>query len=233
MAVTNQLYDQTAFLFASYAVNLSALKAKLLNASAAYTHGHVTVDQVDNGSHATVTISIASPGVVTDTAHGLSAGAPVVFLTSGALPTGLTAGTWYYVLSTTTNTYQLAATPGGAAINTSGSQSGTHTRYASGSYEVYGNAWPVGGPTLSSVAVAQFNSGDGNNDAAQLTASNVDVVASGGSIGPAYAAVLYDSSTMKVLAFISFGQAQSAGDTTDFKIVWNTAGIINWTYPAG
>lgn len=233
MAVTNQLYDQTAFLFASFAVNLSALKAKLLNASAAYTHGNTTVDQVDGGSHATVSMTIASPCVVTDSAHGLAANAPVAFLTTGALPTGLTAGTWYYVLSPTTNSYEISATPGGAAINTSGSQSGSVTRYASGSYEVYGNAWPVGGPTLSSVAVVQFNSGDGNNDSAQLTATAVDVVASGGSIGPGYAAVIYDSSTMKVLAFIAFGQAQSAGDTTDFKIVWNSAGIINWTYPAG
>lgn len=233
MAVTSQFYDQTAYLFASSLVNPSTLKAKLLNASAAYTHGNTTVDQVDNGSHATVTMTIASPCVVTDTAHGLSANAPVVFLTTGAMPTGLTAGTWYYVLSPTTNAYNVSATPGGAAINTSGSQSGTITRYASGSYEVYGNGWPVGGPTLGSVAVTQFNSGDGNNDFAQLTASTVDVTASGGSIGPAYAAVIYDASTMKVLAFIAFGEAQSAGDTTDFKIVWNTAGIINWIYPSG
>lgn len=77
-----------------------------------------------------VTITIASPGVITDTAHGLLADAPVKFSTTGALPTGLTAGTTYYVLAAglTTNSYSVAATPGGTAIVTTGTQSGTHTR---------------------------------------------------------------------------------------------------------
>jgi microcystin-dependent protein len=79
---------------------------------------------------ATVTITIASPGVVTWTAHGRVAGDPVLFRnTGGALPTGIIAGTVYYVSATglTTNTFQIAAAPGGASINTSGSQSGTQT----------------------------------------------------------------------------------------------------------
>lgn len=75
------------------------------------------------------TISIASPGVVTETAHGRKANDPVRFDTTGALPTGLSADTIYYVVgsSITTDTYQVSATAGGTAINTSGSQSGTHT----------------------------------------------------------------------------------------------------------
>lgn len=78
---------------------------------------------------ATVTVTIASPAVVTWTGHGLAAGAAVVFTTSGALPTGITAGTTYYVISTglATDTFRISATPGGSAVNTSGSQSGTHT----------------------------------------------------------------------------------------------------------
>lgn len=75
----------------------------------------------------TVTITIASPGVVTWTGHNFLATSPIVFTTTGALPTGLTAGTTYYVVSPAANTFQVAATPGGAAINTSGSQSGVHT----------------------------------------------------------------------------------------------------------
>jgi hypothetical protein len=75
----------------------------------------------------TVTITIASPGVVTWSAHGFVAGQPIVFTTSGALPTGLTAGTIYYVVSPLTNTFGVATTPIGAAINTTGSQSGVHT----------------------------------------------------------------------------------------------------------
>lgn len=78
---------------------------------------------------ATVTMTIASPGVITWTSHGLSANDPVRFTTTGALPTGFVANTTYFVVgaSITTNTFQLSATAGGAAINTSGTQSGVHT----------------------------------------------------------------------------------------------------------
>ena len=81
---------------------------------------------------ATITMTIATPGVVTWTSHGFSADQAVSFSTTGALPTGVTAGTIYYVISTglTANTFRFSATVGGAAINTSGTQSGTHTGYA-------------------------------------------------------------------------------------------------------
>lgn len=77
---------------------------------------------------ATATITIASPGVVTWTAHGLAVGDAVSFATTGALPTGLVAGTTYYVKTAPdANTLTLAATAGGTAIVTTGSQSGVHT----------------------------------------------------------------------------------------------------------
>lgn len=78
---------------------------------------------------ATVTISNASPGVVTHAAHGMSALDPVAFATTGALPAGLVAGTTYFVVASglTSGTYSVSATPGGAAINTSSAGSGTHT----------------------------------------------------------------------------------------------------------
>ncbi len=74
-----------------------------------------------------VTITIASPGVVTWNNHPFVNGDSLAFATTGALPTGLVAGTRYYVVNKTTNTFQVSATRGGAAINTSGSQSGVHT----------------------------------------------------------------------------------------------------------
>lgn len=83
----------------------------------------------------TVTITVASPGVVSWSAHGLSNGWPVQFSTTGALPTGLTAGTTYYVVSAAANNFQVAAAPGGTAINTSGTQSGTQTAI----FAPYGN----------------------------------------------------------------------------------------------
>lgn len=95
---------------------------------------------------ATVTITIASPGVVTWTAHGLAEGTPVTFNTTGALPTGLAADTQYYVTNPTTNTFQVAATRLGAAINTSGSQSGVH-KAAGGVNSTYWNWWRAGSVT--------------------------------------------------------------------------------------
>jgi hypothetical protein len=79
---------------------------------------------------ATVTISNAEPAVVTWEGHGLPNGTPVVFTTTGALPTGLTAGTTYYVVGASTDTFNVASTPGGSAIDTSSAGSGTHTATA-------------------------------------------------------------------------------------------------------
>ena len=91
---------------------------------------------------AAVTISIANPGVISWNAHGLAANAPVSFATTGALPTGLAAGVTYYVANPAANTFQLATAPNGAAITTSGTQSGTHT--GSVAYDL-GSAVSAGG----------------------------------------------------------------------------------------
>ncbi len=84
----------------------------------------------DIDTPAAITITINSPGVVNWTAHGLADGREVILQTTGSLPTGLTAGATYYVRNAETNSFQLSATPGGAPIDTSGSQSGTHTATA-------------------------------------------------------------------------------------------------------
>lgn len=75
------------------------------------------------------TITIASPAVITLNSHGLTLNDTVQFTTTGALPTGISASTTYYVISAglTTNAFEISATLGGTAINTSGTQSGTHT----------------------------------------------------------------------------------------------------------
>ena len=75
----------------------------------------------------TVTITIASPGVFTVPTTALPSGTSLVLTTTGALPTGLTAGVTYYVLNPSGLTFQLSTSPNGTAINTTGTQSGTHT----------------------------------------------------------------------------------------------------------
>jgi hypothetical protein len=72
------------------------------------------------------TITIASPATITAAGHGLTNGKRVQFTTSGALPTGILANTTYFVINAATDTFNLSATQGGAAIGTSGGQSGSH-----------------------------------------------------------------------------------------------------------
>jgi hypothetical protein len=89
-----------------------------------------------NTTLGTFTVTIASPGVFTKTTHGLTAGTAIYFTTTGALPTGLTANTAYYVISAglTADNFQVSTTAGGSAVNTSGSQSGTHSVYKHSGY---------------------------------------------------------------------------------------------------
>jgi len=72
------------------------------------------------------TVTIASPAVVTYTGIALPEGTALVLETTGALPTGLTVGVVYYAVNVSGNTFNLSATPGGAAITTTGVQAGTH-----------------------------------------------------------------------------------------------------------
>lgn len=79
----------------------------------------------------TFTITLASPGVATLSGHGLATGDSVYLTTTGALPTGLAANTRYWVTVVDANTFKLATSLANALastnINTSVSQSGTHT----------------------------------------------------------------------------------------------------------
>ena len=74
----------------------------------------------------TVTLTIASPCVIT-LSNVFAEGTAIKLATTGALPTGLTAGTTYYLLNVNGVTANLSATLAGTAINTSGTQSGTQS----------------------------------------------------------------------------------------------------------
>lgn len=94
----------------------------------------VNVTVPNQTSVGTATITIASPAVITKSTHGLTLGTAVYFTTTGALPTGLLPDTIYYVTNPTTNDFNLSTTYAnaiaGTKINTSGSQSGTHTLFS-------------------------------------------------------------------------------------------------------
>lgn len=98
-----------------------------------------------NISVGTATMTIASPVVVTRANHGFVTGAPVFFTTTGALPTGVVSSTAYYVILVNANTFRLATSYdnaiAGTAMNTSGSQSGTHTLW-----KITNGKWKLTGP---------------------------------------------------------------------------------------
>lgn len=84
-------------------------------------------DFYDQRAYRIVTVTIASPGVFTRKEHGLEDGDRIILSTSASLPTGLSANTWYYVVNSDEDeTFQVSSTKDGTAINTSGTQSGTH-----------------------------------------------------------------------------------------------------------
>lgn len=110
-----------------------------------------TIYEAAIGSRATVTISNAAPGVVTDVAHGMIADTPIVFTTTSGLPNPLVAGTTYYVKTPLTDSYNVAATAGGAAINTTTAGAGVHTRGLASNYNkppmINTTAWLEVSPT--------------------------------------------------------------------------------------
>ena len=62
-------------------------------------------------------------------ANTFSAGQEITFSTTGTLPTGIVAGTGYFILATglSSSSFEISTTVGGSPVNTSGTQSGTQT----------------------------------------------------------------------------------------------------------
>ncbi len=140
---TNGYYQPNSATNASYLCNVTGagtgFSGNFLNFAAtssidivrfALTGGDRIVDSKNAGT--AVNISIASPGVITLAAHGLSNGDLVQLNTTGSLPTGLVNCGIYYVTGKTTNDFRLSETPGGTNVNTSGAQSGIHSMGVNG-----------------------------------------------------------------------------------------------------
>ena len=122
----------------------------------------------------TVTLTVESPCVVTSTNHGLRDGTRLVFSTTGALPTGITAGTTYYTRYVAANTFHLYDTEAHAKdtasttgrINTSGTQSGTHiakSKLMIDYFAQYPGRWGAAGSERCYDGLASFQAGRVNN----------------------------------------------------------------------
>lgn len=94
-----------------------------------------------------------------------------------------------------------------------------------GAYEVDGGGWTTGGETLAGVAVTTVTTND-----AKLDADDVDVTATGDDIGPADAAVIYDATSGKPLAYVDFGASITAVEGASFLVAWDDDGIFTLSY---
>src|SRR5574340_1095524 len=90
--------------------------------------------------------TLATQGKVNWTAHGLAENTIVYFIGSGVLPTGITAGTTYYVRNPGTNNFEISTTSGGSSIALSGSPTGNARCSTQGAWSIYDN---VGGSGIS------------------------------------------------------------------------------------
>lgn len=75
----------------------------------------------------TCTVSVGTPCVVTKSSHGLSEDQEICFTTTGTLPNEVIQGRSYYVKYINTSTFNIMVVPGGSAMDTTGTSSGTHT----------------------------------------------------------------------------------------------------------
>jgi hypothetical protein len=103
----------------------------------------------------------------------------------------------------------------------------THTTLAAtgGTEVANANGYTTGGATLANVAVTTVTTNDAKFDADDVTWS-----ASGGAITASFAIIYNDTDADDPpVAFIDFDGSESAGDGTDFKIIWNADGIVTFT----
>jgi hypothetical protein len=105
------------------------------------------------------------------------------------------------------------------ATNTTLASITTKTEVASG------NGYTTGGVALTGVAVTTVTTND-----AKFDANDASWTASGGAITASYA-ILYNDTDANdpPVAFIDFDGSESAGDGTDFKVIWNANGIFTFT----
>lgn len=98
----------------------------------------------------------------------------------------------------------------------------TKTEVASGS------GYTTGGQALTGVAFSTVGT-----NGAMFDANDLSWTASGGDLTASYGILFCDTDADDPpLLFIDFGGSKTAGDSTDFKLLWNADGIYRWTYPA-
>jgi microcystin-dependent protein len=142
--------------------------------------------KVLNPNLGSVTLTIASPCVLTYSGTAFNTGDAVYLTTTGALPTGLSANTTYYIALDSGTSYYLSTSRAnayaGTHINTSGSQSGTHTLFGS-PYGLGDGSTTFGIPDMRAKVPAGNDDGVGYLSLAQSQGSYGNQGATGGEQG--------------------------------------------------
>lgn len=178
----------------------------------------------------TFTVTIASPGVFTASSnHNLVAGDKLHFTTTGGLPSGLATNTDYYVMSTglTATNFEVALSPGGAAVVTTGSQSGTHTLYKS----AYGKG---DGSTTFNVPDLRARLGIGLASSAPTTSLSFEPAAvSAGSDNVTIINTVFPSQGQKIQLTTTGTLPAGLSLSTDYWIVRSSATTIQFATSQG
>jgi hypothetical protein len=90
---------------------------------------YLLTDGVGSLGTATATVSYSTTNILSLTGHGLNVGDAVQFTTTTTLPTGLAAGTTYYVIATNlgANQFSVSTSFNGSITSITAAGSGTHT----------------------------------------------------------------------------------------------------------
>ncbi len=96
----------------------AAATVRFIGRWSALTGGTFLGMEANGGTEKEFSVDLTADTIL-EPAHGRAADSKVVFY-GDTVPTGLTEGTVYFVRNPTTDTYQVSATAGGAAINLTG-----------------------------------------------------------------------------------------------------------------
>jgi hypothetical protein len=133
----------------------------------------------------------AGTDVITSNAHGLSDTNLIIVKSDDTLPAGLAEYTEYYVRDATANTFKVAATSGGTAIDITDTGTGTHSWYTPGTFTGTFRDWSQVGHVIHFYAITKrptsvqtIWSDDGVSAGADLldttTLTNIDQSATNG-----------------------------------------------------
>lgn len=115
-------------------------------------------------------------------------------------------------------------------LSSSASFNAAHTTLTqvsnAGAYEVSGNGWAAGGPSLANVAFSTVNT-----NGAMFDADDAQVNITGGSLGPFSSYVVYNATDADSppVAFITLDAAQTIATGNSVLLNWNAAGIVSFT----